>query len=152
MADKYAQKRLEIKSAILSTTLIERSYVCAKDDRARQLGNFRGTVVTGWSLDNPWQAKPNVYPSARATGKATAFPTCMYLKNRNGKDQQENEQKHCWKVYFTFHVNEDQIQALIARENCGIETINMQFKFTLFFTFISNPVINVGFPCVLPIK
>ena len=32
---------------------------------------------------------------------------------------------------------------LIVRENCRIETINMQFKFKLFFTFVCNPIINM---------
>lgn len=57
--------------------------VPARDERARQLGYLKGRVVKGLSSDNnPWQAKPNVYPNARATGTATAFPTCMYLYYR----------------------------------------------------------------------
>ena len=33
---------------------------------------------------------------------------------------------------------------LIAIENHGIETINMQFKFKLCLTIICNPIINMG--------
>lgn len=43
-----------------------------------------------------------------------------------------------------------QIKTVILRENYkfddhGIETINMQFKFKLFFTFVSNSIINMYF-------
>ena len=34
---------------------------------------------------------------------------------------------------------------LIVRENHGIETINMQFKFKLCLTIVCNPIINMGF-------
>lgn len=45
-----------------------------------------GTSEEGLLLaGHPWQAKPNVYPGARATGTATALPTCMYLKYENVK-------------------------------------------------------------------
>ena len=43
-----------------------------------------------------------------------------------------------------------QIKTMILRENYkienhGIEMINMQFKFKLFFTFVSNSIINIYF-------
>ena len=43
-----------------------------------------------------------------------------------------------------------QIKTMILKENYkidnhGIETINMQFKFKLFFSFISNSIINIYF-------
>lgn len=52
----------------------------AEDGTARQLGNLKGRVLRGELSDNPWHAKPNVYPNAIPTGTATAFPTCMYLE------------------------------------------------------------------------
>jgi len=65
------KKQSQLDSSSFSTS--------EKDERARQLGYLKGRVVKGLSSDNPWQAKPKVYPKARATGTATAFPTCMYL-------------------------------------------------------------------------
>ena len=46
----------------------------------------------------------------------------------------------CWKVKY-------QIKTLIARENHGIETINIQFKFKLSLTFMYNLHHKYGFHC-----
>lgn len=51
----------------------------AEECRLRMLGNFLGRLHTGASPAKPWNAMPKEYPKARATGTATAFPTCMYL-------------------------------------------------------------------------
>lgn len=61
--------------------------------------------------------------------------------------------------HFLYHwrrnqdINFKKIMGLIIRENRGIETINMQFKFKLFVIFICNPIINIGssvfFPAII---
>jgi len=59
---------------------LESSSSTVSKEGTRQLGYLNGRVVKGLSSsDSPRIAKPNVYPRARATGTATAFPTWVYL-------------------------------------------------------------------------
>lgn len=51
-----------------------------EDRSPRQLGNITGRGK-GWLLLTPSIALAKVYPNAVDTENATAFPTCMYLKN-----------------------------------------------------------------------